>query len=191
MNLKHERVCATPTILETDYKQQLSHPDYQALINTPNFTVFGTIDDHDMGCNNADKSYPYTLSSGIEFLKFVNEPMDSPMTKRASQGLGVYGVKLFDFDRPNGMELVPEEEACIDPDVVIMNEEEKTATPSYSKKSVAVFVLDVRTNKTPWGTGWNRMKPDPTGDFLGEEQWKWFQNALSRSKASVNVIVQG
>jgi len=35
------------------------------------------------------------------------------------------------------------------------------------------------------------LYPNPDGDMLGEQQWSWFEKALRRSKASVNVIVQG
>ena len=52
-------------------------------------------------------------------MKFTNEPVDSPIRKRAENGKGVYGVKIFDFDRPLGSQLVPDSEAAIDPDVLL------------------------------------------------------------------------
>lgn len=112
------------------------------------------------------------------------------MSRRAHAGLGVYGVKLFDFGRLPGMQEVPDEEASIDPDVdsSIAN---FTPVPTYSDRSVAVFVLDVRSNKSPWKQGIEGFQLDYEGDFLGEEQWEWFETAIRRSRAAVNVVVTG
>jgi len=186
------RECATVESLREIYEEQFTHPGYQDFLfhspNNKNITVFGTIDDHDYGCNNGDSTFQYSKESGLAFLNFTNEPINSPIYKRAKKGLGVYGVKVFDFDRPKGSHLVPDEEAAVDPDVkeILVNR-----SPTYSKKSVAIFVLDVRTNKTPWSSGMDRFKPNKEGDFLGGEQWQWFEKALSHSKATVNIIVQG
>ena len=104
------------------------------------------------------------------------------MGKRAREH-GVYGVKLVDFSRPFGSQVLSEREAGIDPDVEVKDGEQVT----YSSRSVAIFVLDVRSWKTPW----TKQSLDPTGDFLGERQWRWLEEALSRSKAAVNIVVQG
>lgn len=109
------------------------------------------------------------------------------MFQRAQAGHGVYGVKLFDFSLPEGNHLVPEDEAGIDPDVEI----QPYVPTMYSNKTVAVFVLDVRTHKTPWKKGSAAFRPDYEGDFLGERQWNWFETAIRRSRASVNVVVNG
>ena len=159
--------CATPELLKEYYDTQLSHPGYSSLLST-NLTVFGTIDDHDMGCDNADGDFVYKEESGRAFLAFTGEDKNSPIYSRAARGLGVYGVKLFDFDRLEGHQLVPEIEAAIDPDVLRGPDQ---SAPAYSNKSVAVFVLDCRTNKTPWKQGADKYKYDYEGDFLGETQW--------------------
>ena len=112
------------------------------------------------------------------------------MARRASLGYGVYGVKLFDFARPEGHILVPDDEARIDPDVV-ETFPPYPHSPLYSNKTVAVFVLDVRTNKDPWLDGTKALQGDYVGDFLGERQWAWFEEAIQRSNAAVNVIVSG
>jgi hypothetical protein len=143
--------------------------------------------DHDYGCDNADGTFQYKYESGLAFTTFLGLKKDSAMRKRARNGLGVYGVKLFDFSRPKGKYEVSEQEAGIDPDVQI----EEGVVPSYSEKSVAIFVLDVRSNKTPWKQGLSAFSPDSEGDYLGEEQWQWFESAIKRSKASVNVVVNG
>lgn len=112
------------------------------------------------------------------------------MYKRAQAGEGVYGVKLFDFSRSRDDVEVPEEEASIDPDV--LSAKVLPHSPySHSNKTVTVFVLDVRTHKTPWKPGTEGYELDYEGDFLGERQWQWFETAIRRSRASVNVVVNG
>jgi len=150
-----------------------------------------TFVDHDYGCNNADRTYEFRYESGMAFVNFLGQPHDSPMFMRARDGYGVYGVKLFDFDRPEGRREVDDREAGIDPDIVYPEDHDYSFVPSYSNKTVAVFVLDIRTHKSPWKTGSAAYLPDYEGDFLGERQWKWFETALKRSRASVNVVVNG
>jgi PhoD-like phosphatase len=146
--------------------------------------------DHDFGCNNADQSYEFRHESAIEYVTFLGQPSESPMSRRAHAGLGVYGVKLFDFDRLHGEQEVPDDEASIDPDVDSASGH-FTPIPTYSNRSVAVFVLDVRSNKSPWKQGIEGFQLDYEGDFLGEEQWEWFETAIRRSRAAVNVVVTG
>lgn len=146
--------------------------------------------DHDYGCDNGDVRYPHKYETTNAFIDFLGEPMDSPMAQRAVNGHGVYGVKLFDFDRLEGHQLVPDYEACIDPHAICGVP--SLASPIYSNKTVAVFVLDVRTNKDPWLEGNLAYYPEEVmGDFLGAEQWQWFEQAISNSRAAVNVVVNG
>jgi phosphodiesterase/alkaline phosphatase D-like protein len=208
-------ICATPDRLRTLYQQQLRVPGYQALLQSKNnITIFGTLDDHDYGCNNADRTYPYKYESGMAFSNFLNLSPQSKMYLRAQAGHGVYGVKLFDFTRPAGREEISESDAGIDADIVlpdILPRSQTTRmvngnhTPSrfsrfsqqqqhymYSNRTVAVFVLDVRTNKTPWKKGfYERYHPDIEGDFLGERQWMWLQESMRRSSATIHIIVTG
>ena len=109
------------------------------------------------------------------------------MRQRAESGYGVYGVKVFDFARPLGQQEVPEWEAAIDADIP----SSETPASLSSNQTVAVFVLDVRTSKTPWKKGPERHHPDYEGDYLGERQWEWFESSIRRSRASVNVVVNG
>ncbi|GKY98189.1 hypothetical protein MPSEU_000776700 [Mayamaea pseudoterrestris] len=184
---KSTTTCASPQRIRSLYRFQKSVPGYKRLLET-NITVFGTFDDHDFGCNNGDSTYKYRHESGLAFVDFLGEPAQSPMRRRTQEGLGVYGVKLFDFDRPVGYQEIPDEEACLDPDACPMN---APYMPAYSNKTVAIFVLDVRTNKSPWKKGSAAFRSDFEGDFLGEEQWQWFEKAISRSQATVNVVVNG
>jgi hypothetical protein len=150
--------------------------------------------DHDYGCDNGDKTYPHKYESANAFVNFIGESEDSPMSRRAQAGYGVYGVKLFDFDRIQGHELVPDEEARIDADVLdhhLPYSNNNSPGGHYSNKTVAVFVLDIRSNKDPWQEGAKAFQPDYEGDFLGEHQWKWLETSIKRSRAQVNVIVNG
>lgn len=126
----------------------------------------------------------------MAFSDFLGFSPDSAYGRRARAGHGVYGVKLYDFARSRGDIEVDDYEAGIDPDAV----RDGTASfqnASFSNHSVAIFVLDGRTHKTPWKKGPLAYLPDPEGDFLGERQWKWFETAIRRSKAAVNVVVNG
>eukprot|EP00934_Nitzschia_sp_Nitz4_P002298 Nitzschia sp. Nitz4//scaffold30_size153850//50267//55164//NITZ4_002770-RA/size153850-processed-gene-0.39-mRNA-1//-1//CDS//3329547238//2298//frame0 len=190
--------CATPERVRHLYQQQLQVPGYKRIVDS-NITVFGTIDDHDYGCDNADKTFPHRYETTNAFIDFIGEHQGSSMARRAAHGKGVYGVKLFDFARVD-QTLVPESEACIDPDVPCYQHSDSSTpssnstsstVPLYSNKSVAVFVLDVRTNKEPWRKGTQAYARDSVGDFLGEEQWQWFETAIANSQASVNVVVNG
>jgi hypothetical protein len=184
---------ATPTVLKDLYAKLLLDPGYQALTAPHNFTVLGVFDDHDYGTNNGDKYYKYKTESAMLYIVFLkqssnNKPDLSIMEQRASQGKGVYGVKVFDFSRPSGEELLSDEEAALEPST---RQDEKSST-DLSDHSVAIFLLDCRSSKTPWAKDFpSKYFLDYEADFLGEEQWSWFENTLSRSTASVNLIVQG
>mmetsp|Transcript_24599 Transcript_24599/g.49015 ORF Transcript_24599/g.49015 Transcript_24599/m.49015 type:complete len:743 (+) Transcript_24599:280-2508(+) len=157
--------------------------------------------------------------------------LEDPMYQRAVEGKGVYGVQLFDFSRKfddsidgnsnddgilwGGGHWVPEEEALVDDDVVARvaarhGNNNRSAMPNYSTtRSVAVFVLDVRSNKTPWPTkGGNHARrtnrpppqssaprtpplPPPPRDFLGQHQWNWLRSSLRRSRAPLNIVLTG
>ena len=154
--------------------------------------------DHDYGCNNADRTFPYRKESAQAYMEFLNggrSDLNRAMTDRANQGLGLYGVKVFDFARPDGDYVVPDEVAGLDPDVIpysrIYSNSSSSFSPPYSNHSVAIFVLDCRSHKTPWKKGMAAYQNDNDGDYLGHRQWEWLEEALRRSHASVNVIVNG
>jgi hypothetical protein len=141
---------------------------------------------------------------------------NDPMYQRALMGKGVYGVQLFDFSQraPDAQSLqkdhvlwgggywVPDEDARIDPDIIGDTNDE--LSKYSSTHSVAIFALDVRTNKTPWPKRKQKHNPNdsiplsnssasntPAFDFLGQDQWDWFKSALNNSRAAVNIIVSG
>jgi hypothetical protein len=204
---------ATPSYLKELYQQQKQLvPGYKAVLES-GMTIFGTWDDHDYGVNNGDNTFEWKQDNAMAFVHdFLGlQPEDSAMARRAAQGQGVYGVQVYDFSRPVGGQLLSEEEAGLDPDVVDVvvrteatddeqqeGEPEKVQTTTIKNQRVAVFVVDVRTHRTPWPNrtvssflGGGPGNEVERGDFLGETQWKWLEEALSRTTAAVNVVVTG
>jgi alkaline phosphatase D len=190
---------ATPAVLKDLYEQLLDQPGYLRFTGRENdssltnkLRVLGVFDDHDYGINNGDKFYQFRTESARLFMQFLKHSSSAEidltiMDQRAAAGKGVYGVKVMDFLRPPGQELLSDDEAAIEPSVVRRSEE-----PKLSDRSVAIFLLDCRSNKSPWKKGFpQKYLPDYEADFLGTEQWDWLEATLSRSTASVNVIVQG
>ena len=186
--IRGEQIAATPEILSESYQTQLEQPGYRQLMEQ-NIPILGVWDDHDYGLNNGDRDYPYRKESAALFVDFLEKSSGRPWTllaKRAREEKGIYGVVVFDFTRDEP--LVPDEEAGIDPDAVSTT---STPPPTLSNKSVAVFLLDVRYHKTPWVEGYGHHAGDYDGDFLGEEQWQWFEQGLARSTARVNIVFNG
>ena len=192
---------ATPAVLERLFNDLLEQPGYRTFTrrdpdqrSVSPLPVFGVFDDHDFGRNNGDKFYQFRNESAEIFVQFLEQSSASASTanyslmkQRAAQGKGVYGVKVFDFHRPKGQELLSDEEAGLEPSV-----REAAGSPNLSDRSVAVFLLDCRSHKSPWRTGFpEKYFSDYEADFLGEEQWKWLTESLGKSTANVNVIVQG
>lgn len=192
---------ATPEYLRQLYAEQLAVQGYRQLLQEDNgvggkISIFGAIDDHDYGIDNGDKTFRFRRENGIEFTKFLGlKSESSAMSRRAAKGLGVYGVQVYNFSSTTNR-LLTDTEAGLDPDVIselkYSSDRSKDSDDETTNQLVAVFVLDVRSNKTPWAKKIpDRFTRDPEGDFLGERQWKWFETAIGRSKASVNIVVSG
>lgn len=189
---RRKLVDASPDYLRKLFQDQRNEPGYKELLET-NISIFGTVDDHDYGTNNGDRTFEWKRENAMEFVRFLGLSEESPMFRRASNGKGIYGVQVYDFDRPMGSRLLSNEEAGLDPDVV-PDDDMSVDTIPMDNKLVAVFVLDIRSNRTPWRELFSGRKTSNTsmdGDFLGEDQWTWFETAMRRSRAAVNVIVTG
>lgn len=129
----------------------------------------------------------------MEFLRFLRdddhtkEHIFTLMEKRIAQGKGMYGVKAFDFGKTETNHfLLTDEEAKIDADA-----NHTAQFYQMTEKSVAVFLLDVRSNKSPWKKGHDKYFKDYDSDLLGEHQWVWLEQSLRNSRATVNIIVSG
>ena len=180
---------ADPEYLRQLLDLQRNQPGYKALLES-NINIFGTVDDHDIGIDNADKSFEWAKENGVEYVNFLGLDPESAMARRAYRGLGVYGVQVYDFSRSHDQRLLTDLEAGLDPDVVPVASTRQEQ--NQDNRKVAVFVLDGRTNKEPWPTSLTeRFSNSNKGDFLGEEQFRWFETAIARSSAAVNIVVTG
>ena len=81
--------------------------------------------------------YKYRRESGLAHVDFVGEPAASPIQRRAASGKGVHGVKIFDFAREKGDEVVPDIEAGVYPDAV---SDEEYTTCSKSKATSRIQI---------------------------------------------------
>ena len=111
--LRPTRVHATKQILSNLYSSILGplNPHYPL----PSAYHLGTLDDHDLGANNGDKSFELSGNgeSNSAFSEFINKsnlqyyyangsrwtpPEADVVAERSRRSEGVYGVKVFDFD---------------------------------------------------------------------------------------------
>ena len=190
---------AVPEDFERLYQGLLRNYAYRSFIQASSEAeagplIMGTFDDHDYGRNNGDQTYKYKRESAMLFMDFIAKSNQNKhatdfgaMENRAASGKGLYGVKVMDFSRQPSEQVLSDQEAGLDSDAV----PEWESSLRLSDKTVAIFVLDCRSNKTPWPKRTFFAPSTSNGDFLGEEQWRWFQEALRRSTASVNIVVQG
>jgi len=58
-------------------------------------------------------------------------------------------------------------------------------------KRVKVILLDARYFRDPLKKEGKTNVPDPSGDMLGDAQWRWLENELTSSDADVHVIGSG
>jgi alkaline phosphatase D len=122
--------------------------------------ILATWDDHDFGKNDGDARFPFKDESQQIFLDFFGVPKDSPRRTRK----GVYHAQVFG---PEG-------------------------------KRVQVILLDGRYHRSTIVTKFNprirvtesQPNTDPAATFLGEEQWKWFEEQL-KVPAELRLIASG
>jgi hypothetical protein len=150
----------------------------------------------DYGINNGDHTYQHRTESAVAFVEFLSSERPhtnlSKMQERAASGKGVYGVKVMDFARPSGQQLLSDEQAGLELLDYAQNASSFTPPFPFSNRSVAIFLLDVRSNKTPWNKHWKqKYRVNYTADFLGADQWDWLEQGLQRSTAAMNIIVSG
>ena len=185
------RVQATAQVLSDLYSSILgpSNPYYPL----PSAYHLGTLDDHDLGANNGDGSFELSRNgvsneAFVDFIERSNEGYyaggggeggEDAVKERSRRSKGVYGVKVFDFDDGGRVHHEPREGGF-------------PAGAGGGGRTVAVFFLDCRTNKDPWPRGFDFDGGKGAGlDFLGAEQWEWFEASLKASTAHVNLVVNG
>ena len=171
------------------YVQQRSIPEFQHFLTAnANISIVGALDDHNYG--GKDRTFEWKRESASEYVRFLGLDNTTAIYQRAVLGKGVYGVQFYDFTKLPGEQLLSDQAAGLDPDVVPVPP--TTTAGEISPKTVAIWILDVRSHKTPFPTKPSqRYKPDKSGQILGVSQWTWFEEAISRSNAAVNIIVQG
>ena len=76
-------------VMQRKYARLNSLADFRRLRES--MPVLATWDDHDYGRNDAGVEYPQKVESQQEFLRFWNEPKDSPLWKRP----GIYKSQIF------------------------------------------------------------------------------------------------
>lgn len=67
-------------VLRKKYLQQINNPNYVAF--KKQVPIIGTWDDHDMGCNGADRCYIHRAMAKDLFWDLMDEPKDAPIRKR-------------------------------------------------------------------------------------------------------------
>lgn len=167
---------ATLDAIAAEYATQLSTNEYLAFISSGGRDgraplVTGVWDDHDLGVNDADVRVPEAFKNASQalLLDFLGESRDSPRRSRT----GVYGAWDIEVPADGGRaRLVAEGSA-------------RAPAESLAQR-VRLVLLDVRTNRAPWGGA--------SHDLLGAAQWAWLEEALldgARAGAAVTVIGSG
>lgn len=143
------------------FQQQKQRPEYQALLHS-RAQVIGVWDDHDYGCNDGDERNPIKEEVKTLFLDFLDESADS---QRRNPGRGLYSSYSWAVANTDG------------------SAESTKGTAGFQVvegNDVKLILLDNRF-------GHNRAR----ADFLGEEQWKWLEQELSRGHPHLTVIGAG
>jgi len=121
--------------------------------------VLATWDDHDFGANDAGAEYPKRREAQAEFLRWIDEPADSPRRQRD----GVYDARVFG---PAGRRV----------QVILLDTRFFRGPLRRAAKGEPVLV-----------GGPYRPNPDPNVPMLGDAQWRWLREQL-RQPAEVRLI---
>lgn len=114
--------------------------------------VLATWDDHDLGANDAGADYPLRRESQQEFLRWLDEPADSPRRQRE----GVYDARLFG---PPGKRV----------QVILLD------TRYFRGPLKRVPKAEQKLVGGPYVPN-----PDSSVPLLGEAQWRWLKDQLSQ-----------
>jgi alkaline phosphatase D len=121
--------------------------------------VLATWDDHDFGANDAGAEYPFRRESQAEFLRWLDEPADSPRWRRD----GVYDARVLG---PAGRRVQ-----------VILLDTRFFRGP----------LRRVAPGEPPLVGGPYRPQTDRNVTLLGEAQWRWLEEQL-RQPAELRLV---
>jgi alkaline phosphatase D len=122
--------------------------------------VLATWDDHDFGANDAGAEYPFRRESQAEFLRWLDEPADSPRWRRD----GVYDARVLG---PAGRRV----------QVILLDTRFFRGPLRRAAQGEPVLV-----------GGPYRPQTDRSVTLLGEAQWRWLGEQL-RQPAELRIVV--
>ena len=152
-------------ILRSKYNRLSRKKSYKNLKS--NVKILATWDDHDYGSNDAGKEYKYKSESKKIFLDFFNEPDSSERWKHE----GIYHSHILMFEGKKIQIILLDNRTFRDPLLPYKGEFKHDKRYDNYNKDYAPHVDD---------------KPS----ILGENQWKWLENELSKS-ADIRIICSG
>lgn len=149
-------------VLAGKYAQLGSNPNYQYLKSKTK--VLATWDDHDYGENDAGKYYPMQNVSKSLFLRFFEEPLNSPRFEHP----GIY--TSYEIKRAGKkVQLILLDMRTFRSDLCLYDRQ------TMQKDSIFFYDLDYIPCSGSDST------------FLGEQQWKWLEQQLQK-KADLRII---
>jgi alkaline phosphatase D len=144
-------------VLEQKYATQAAHPEFSALRAA--VPTIATWDDHDYGENDAGLEYPKKAESKEIFLKFWDEPAQSP--RRAHPGI----YTSYHFEDPAAGKRLQ----------IIMLDTRTFRTPLAHNGGISSWKNDYHPD------------PNPDKTFLGNAQWAWLEDQL-KVEADLRII---
>jgi alkaline phosphatase D len=148
----------SPDILEAKYTLQKSRSTYQQLLNT--CPVTGTWDDHDYGRNDGGTFFSMKKESKKLAANFLGFSNNNPVWQHE----GLYNST---FIEKKGIQ------------IKIINLDTRYFRDTIYKK----VYIDTLTGKRV-----SYYEKNPTGDVLGEQQWKWLEEELKNNPAALTII---
>lgn len=136
------------SVIEAAYAKLAAKPEFQAL--RAQVPTIATWDDHDYGENDAGSEFPLKEASKDIFLRFFNEPAESPRRQHP----GIYTSYRFGN---------PEDGKSLQ---VILLDTRTFRTPLAKNGGYSSWKNDYHPD------------PNPENTFLGEQQWAWLKERL-------------
>jgi alkaline phosphatase D len=148
----------SPGILEAKYTLQKNRGTYQQLVKT--CPVTGTWDDHDYGSNDGGAFFSIKKESKKLAANFLGFSNDNPVWQHE----GIYNST---FVEKKGVQ------------IKIINVDTRYFRDTVYKE----VYTDTLTGKQV-----SYYERNPTGDVLGEQQWKWLKEELRKTTAALTII---